>query len=186
MAFRFIFSETQMNDRIQQNRLWNFRQVVKAAGGNNAAADILKVRSSYMTQIVGPNPKRSIGDRMAEKIEAKFGLPSGTLDRDIPKQSSNGDPFIAEIVATLSHVSPADKEFVLGMTQWIAKRTTTERAAPQDTPGKIDLEGEARQLNYDQSCIDHVGKKEDAPSITSDKLNQRGENARNPKRPNDH
>lgn len=173
-----------MSDHIKENRLWNFRQIVKACGGTNAAASILGVRSSYMTQIVGPNPTRTIGDKMALKIEQKFGLPPDALDADVPKHAHGNDPFISEIIATLSHVSPADKEFVLGMSQWIARRTATERSAPTDTPGKIDLVGQALQLNYDLCDIDSEKKKEDAAATITGKA-KRGENARNTKRHND-
>lgn len=141
-------------DRILENRLWNFRQLVKAAKGNNAAAEILGVRGPYITQIAGPKPTRTIGDRMAARIESAFGLEPGALDMDPPAEANAQDPFIAEIVATLSHVDQADKEFVLGMTQWIARRSTESRSVSARA-GKVSLSNEAESLNRDKRDIHH-------------------------------
>lgn len=149
-------------DRILENRLWNFRQLVKAANGNNAAAEILGVRGPYITQIAGPHPKRTIGDRMAARIENAFGLPHRALDMDPPPEANVKDPFISEIVATLSHVDDADKEFVLGMTQWIARRSTAGKSAQA---GKIDLAGEAERINDESRDIVHAGKNDSALSL---------------------
>lgn len=143
------------DNRILENRLWNFRQLVKAANGNNSAAEVLGVRSPYITQIAGPNPKRTIGDRMAARIESAFGLEPGALDMDPPPEANAQDPFIAEIVATLSHVDQADKEFVLGMTQWIARRSTENRSVSAKA-GKVSLANEADSLNYDKRDINHA------------------------------
>lgn len=55
--------------RIQENRLWNLRQLIKAAGGTNAAAEKLARSPSYLTGIAGPQPQRTIGDRIATHIE---------------------------------------------------------------------------------------------------------------------
>jgi hypothetical protein len=176
-----------MSERITKNRLENFRRIVRLAGGNNAAARMMGKGvsyGSYLSQIIGKNPTRNIGDDMATNIEKKFGLAPGELDNDPPKQTSE-DPFVTEIVATLSHLGPADKEFVLGMTEWIAKRSVDDKNSIANQPGKIDLVGEALQLNYDLRDIDSEKKKEDAATIITGKA-KRGENARKPKRITDH
>lgn len=151
-----------MTKSSHQTRLWNFRNLVAAANGTNAAAEILGVRPSYITQIAGPKPMRTIGDRMASKIETKFGLAPGALDIEPPDESRNSDPFISEIVATMSHVTQADKEFILGMSEWIARRTTAERSAQATQAGKVDLASASEDLNYDVVGIAFPEGKPDA------------------------
>lgn len=108
---------------IQQNRLWNFRQIVSSVDGVNEAARIMGKKNSYITQIAGPNPTRNIGNRMATSIEKSFGLPPGALDANPPKQSEGGDPYLASICSTLANASDNDKEFVLAMSEWIVGRS---------------------------------------------------------------
>lgn len=38
-------------EEIQRNRLWNFRQIIKAVGGTNEAASIVGKHNRYLTQI---------------------------------------------------------------------------------------------------------------------------------------
>lgn len=108
---------------VQENRLWNFRQIINAAGGTNEAARIMDKHNSYITQIAGPKPQRNIGNRMATMIETAFGLPPGSLDAAPPKQASNEDEYIAQICATLANAPSADKEFVLAVAEWIVSRS---------------------------------------------------------------
>lgn len=109
--------------RTQENRLWNLRQLIKAAGGTNAAAEKLARSPSFLTGIAGPKPQRTIGDRIATHIETVFGLPPGSLDNDPPKESKTDDPFLAQISATLAMCNDNDKAFVLAMSEWIAARS---------------------------------------------------------------
>ena len=50
-------------EQIARNRYWNFRQLIKAAGGNNATARILGKNDSFVTAYGGKTPTRNIGDR---------------------------------------------------------------------------------------------------------------------------
>ena len=134
------------DDSIQKNRLWNTRQVIKSCGGTNAAAAILGVRAAYVTAIAGPNPNRTIGNRMATKIETCFGLPPGSIDMDPPSGVRDDDPFLSEIAATLANTTDEDKEFVLAISQWIVSRSSAKLSATNRI-GKIDLAIEAESLN---------------------------------------
>lgn len=102
-------------DEIKENRLWNLRRLVEAAGGINAAARITGRHNSQLTDLCGPNPKRSIGDRVAAAIETAFNLPPGALDHPPPKETKAGNPFISRIAATLANVPDEDKDFVLSI-----------------------------------------------------------------------
>jgi len=108
---------------IQANRLWNFRQVIKAVGGVNEAARIMGKKNSYITAISGPNPNRSIGNRMCATIESAFGLPPGSLDLPPPKEIKDADAHLSRISATLANASTADKEFVLAFAEWLVGRS---------------------------------------------------------------
>lgn len=120
-----------MNDeQIKRNRLWNFRQIIKTAGGTNEVARIMGKKNSYITAIAGPNPSRSIGNKMAQTIEQVFELGHGSLDLPPPKDAASEDEYIAHISATLANASETDKEFVLAVAQWIVGRSIKE--LPQD------------------------------------------------------
>lgn len=112
-----------MEPSTQHNRLWNFRQVVKAVGGVNEAARIMGKKNSYITAISGPNPNRSIGDRMCVTIENAFGLKPGSLDLPPPKEAGNDDAYLSSISATLANANQADKEFVLAFAEWLVGRS---------------------------------------------------------------
>lgn len=121
------------NDEIQSNRLWNLRQLVRSCGGVNEAARIMGKKNSYITAISGPNPNRSIGNRMAAAIETAFTLQPGSLDAAPPKESRDTNRWLAQISSTLANASDNDKEFVLAMSQWLVGRTIkTGKAGAND------------------------------------------------------
>jgi len=176
------------SERIQENRLWHFRQLVKLAGGNNAAADILGVLPPYVSQLVGTNKqRRNIGDRTAAKIERCFGLASGSLDADPPKQADNDDLYLREIVSTLANASDNDKEFVLAMAQWIASRSSANKViessnVPADQGGMVAMSSFSTSSNkpgavitYDESAIVHPCEKAQTAGVAkSIKLESKG------------
>ena len=61
-------------NKIAENRWWNFRQLVRMAGGNNAAARRLGMGETVVQAYAGPNARRNIGDKIAQKIEIRFGI----------------------------------------------------------------------------------------------------------------
>ena len=122
---------------VHENRRWHFRQIIRSVGGARAAAALLNdVSTSYITIVAGPTPTRNIGDKVAAKIEATFGLPPGSLDQPPPPETVDKDPYIAAISATLHATSDSDKEFVLAIAQWIAARSLSPEAP---RAGRISL-----------------------------------------------
>lgn len=107
----------------QQNRLWNFRQIVNSVGGTNEAARIMGKKNSYITQIAGPNPVRSIGNRMANTIEKSFALEPGALDLPPPKEIHGDDKHMAELSSVLANASKEDREIVIEIAKLFAKRS---------------------------------------------------------------
>lgn len=112
-------------DTIHENRLWNFRQLIKRLGVNEVARQMGK-KNSYITAIGGPNPVRNIGSRIAQQIESTFGLTPGALDQPPPEQAKSEDRLLAAIAEVLSNATDDDKEFVLAMSEWIVKRSIIE------------------------------------------------------------
>ncbi|PRZ51196.1 hypothetical protein BX589_12037 [Paraburkholderia fungorum] len=64
----------------KETRLENARAVAQAVGGIAAFARKMKMSDSQASQLIGENPTRNIGDKLAERIEEAFKLPPGGLD----------------------------------------------------------------------------------------------------------
>ena len=81
-----------------RNTLWLFhaykQQIAPGApdlrGLDRSFAAYLGLSPSYWTRMKGPNPLKNIGDLLARKIERKFHLPVGWLDKD--REVSPGMP----------------------------------------------------------------------------------------------
>jgi hypothetical protein len=117
-------------DRVQENRLWNFRQIVRSVGSNEVAA-IMGKHNSYITQLAGPNPKRNIGNKIAKQIEEAFKLAPGSLDADPPQDSAASnkqrDHAINEITSALANTTDEDRELVLNFAKMVAKISFAKR-----------------------------------------------------------
>lgn len=114
---------------IHENRRWNFRQLIRSAGGNNAVAALMNVSTSYIVIVAGPTPTRNIGPKMAAKIEARFGLNPGALDVPPPVEAMNTqDHYLSSIAATLANAPDDDKELVLSFSHWVRSRSLAQIA----------------------------------------------------------
>lgn len=68
-------------ESIYRVRIANLRSMLKVYDDSQAAlARALNVSAAHVTHIIGENPVRAIGERMARDYEAKLGLPQGWLD----------------------------------------------------------------------------------------------------------
>lgn len=67
---------------VYQVRLENLRRLISQHGGRSAVAAKIGTTKQYMSLICPASspPKRSIGDKIARRIEESFGLPIGYLD----------------------------------------------------------------------------------------------------------
>ena len=59
------------SDDVQQNRLRNFRRILKSIGGTNEAARMMNKKNTYITHIAGPTPVRNIGIGIIETGNAE-------------------------------------------------------------------------------------------------------------------
>jgi len=112
-----------MEHDIQEYRLWNFRQIINSVGGTNEAARLMGKKNSYITQIAGPNPSRSIGRRMVAIIETTFSLPPGALDAPPPKESRGEDKHMAELSSVLANTRNEDRDLVIEIAKLLANRS---------------------------------------------------------------
>lgn len=67
---------------IRSIRRANARRIAEEVGGASALAKRLGIPTSGVSQVIGRNPRRNIGDHLARRIEAAGGYNSGWLDRD--------------------------------------------------------------------------------------------------------
>jgi hypothetical protein len=67
-------------EKVQLVRAANIRLLIGHYKTQSALAQLLAVSDSYLTQIAGIAPVRSLGEAAARDIEGKLGLPSGWLD----------------------------------------------------------------------------------------------------------
>ncbi|MBP8005840.1 MAG: LexA family transcriptional regulator [Acinetobacter sp.] len=78
---------------IHEIRLSNARKLMNDSGlSRSEFADKIEMSYSLLSQYIGKNPTKNIGDETAEKIEHAFGKPKGFLD-----QAGNGDSGISTI-----------------------------------------------------------------------------------------
>lgn len=68
--------------RLYEIRLTNTRYLADEAGSGQRFADKTGMSKSRVSQIIGQNPVRLIGDEAAEQIEQAFGRPADWLDQD--------------------------------------------------------------------------------------------------------
>lgn len=111
-----------MEKSTQEYRLLNFRQIINSVGGTNEAARIMGKKNSYITQIAGPNPTRSIGNRMAATIEQSFKLTPGTLDLPPPQETKGDDKHMAELASVMVNTGTDDREIIIEIAKLFAKR----------------------------------------------------------------
>lgn len=67
-------------ERVFRVRLANLRGQVALYGTQAALARALGVSEAHLTRVIGENPVKTIGEKMARDYETKLRLPSGTLD----------------------------------------------------------------------------------------------------------
>ena len=112
-----------MEKDIQKNRLWNFRQIVNSIGGTNEAARIMGKKNSYITQIAGPNPSRSIGNRMVTTIEKSFDLEPGALDIPPPREVHGDDKYMARLSSIMANTKKDDREMLIKIAELFAENS---------------------------------------------------------------
>lgn len=73
---------TLVSDEWEINRRENARGLAKDCGGQVQFADRIHRQPNQVNHIIGANPIKNIGKRLARHIEKCFGKPEGWLDRN--------------------------------------------------------------------------------------------------------
>lgn len=89
-----------MTDPIYDIRLQNLRDLVRQWDGSTRLAKRLGYsNASYIVQLAGPNPRRTVSEKVARDMEEKLRLPPRWLDE--PHADSHvpmNDAFLSDVV----------------------------------------------------------------------------------------
>lgn len=67
---------------IYEIRQKNLRKIVEQMNSQSELAEKIGVETSYISRVIGKNPSKNIGSRMARNIEHALSLTSGFLDKE--------------------------------------------------------------------------------------------------------
>ena len=90
---------TKQIEHLHDIRRANMRQLISTWGGSTSLALRLgHSNGSYLAQIAGPRPVRTIGEKAARGIEQQLGLPEGWLDSHEGHTQPVDDALLARCV----------------------------------------------------------------------------------------
>jgi hypothetical protein len=75
----------------------NLAALAAKYGGQTELAKKVGKSKAWISQLIGKNPKRPVGDVAASKIEKKLGLPEGWLDSTHKKATVNQEILIESV-----------------------------------------------------------------------------------------
>ena len=77
---------------ISEIRRQNLRHMIDTRGGPTEFSKITGINLSYLVQMTGSNPIRSVTEKTARKCEIALGLPEGTMDTLMPMALNSNAP----------------------------------------------------------------------------------------------
>lgn len=80
-----------MFNSVYQNRYEHLRDIIERQGGQSAVAEKLEVSKQYINLIGSEKTTKTIGNKMARKIETTFGLPIGSIDQELGSKRTDID-----------------------------------------------------------------------------------------------
>lgn len=94
----FTFSDIYQHGKYRQHlgmtneeiRRENARWLARAFGGPVRFAEAIDVSDSRVSQLIGKNPTKKIGDATARRIEEAYGKPTGWMDTPNAWQAEEG------------------------------------------------------------------------------------------------
>jgi len=104
----FIFLVVYLNDKNKDDaqmtreeiRRENARKLASGDGGKAAFARLLQMEASQVSQLIGPNPSKNIGNSIARRIEQAHHLPESWLDTPHPEMRMSADGEATEDEST--------------------------------------------------------------------------------------
>jgi hypothetical protein len=67
-------------EEVQRVRIENIRFCMEQAGSWHELARWTGMQATFLCQVAGPNPKRSVGEQLARSLEFSLGLPALWMD----------------------------------------------------------------------------------------------------------
>lgn len=77
---------------ISEIRRQNLRHMIYTRGGPTEFSKLTGINLSYLVQMTGPNPIRSVTEKTARRCEIALGLPDGTMDTPMPMVLASNAP----------------------------------------------------------------------------------------------
>ncbi|WP_374312463.1 helix-turn-helix transcriptional regulator [Dongia sp.] len=135
-----------MSIAITDVRRDNLRKLIDAMGGATALALKLKyANGTYLSQLAGPNPTRTIGEKVARNIEETLKLPSGWMDTQNADLAFRAWATSPHLPASL-RVVPNQKLLAQGKAE-AAERQEAERHVQQTLDDIDRVISEANQVS---------------------------------------
>jgi hypothetical protein len=127
------------SDAVEVNRRENARLLATRCGGQAAFAERIDRSPGQVNHLLGKNPSKNIGKRVARHIEACFGKPGGWLDanhwqKDV--QVSADDHLVAEsgrVYASAPADRATDADQMYAMAESLPKQALIEYLATAAT-----------------------------------------------------
>ncbi len=133
---------------IKTIRLANGRVAIERAGGVGKVAEKMGYTSpSFLVQMFGPNPTRSASEKTMRRMEAAFGLESGSLDK--PGSSYLSSAALRKDGQSIAHVDVVQLIRALAL---VRKLTTEEKIQLSD-----DRFASLVSIAYEDAA-DHAGQ----------------------------
>ena len=121
--------------KVQQIRYQKLQQLLKECAGNQAElARAAATNPAYISQIINGVPlpsgkPRSVGERLARKLERAFDKPDGWMDNDHhseiaekPASYCSTSPHLQELVTLAGQLSPAQLQAATNMIAELVKK----------------------------------------------------------------
>ena len=93
---------------IKATRKKNLEQAVKIAGDMTRLAEVADTSLSYISQCLSDTIDKSLGDKMARRIEAGLGLEEGWMDQNHDVTVS-ADPVINDVALLINQLNPDER-----------------------------------------------------------------------------
>jgi len=167
---------------VKQIRKANLHRLIAEAGTTSELVRRTGTNPSYLSQIVGPNGKRDVGDHLARELEGKLGKPYGWMDHDHTNAVSPDEQDMLETYRRLPQADQALCREALkdrlsrarqaagltqaqlakasGVTQQMISKLETGQSA--ETTGIVSL---ARALGKSPDWLESGIGQEDAPQL---------------------
>lgn len=136
--------------KIDETRVVNARFLAAEVGGHASFAATIDRDPAYVSQLIGENPKRNIGSRMARHIESRFGRNEGWLD--VPHPPGNVSPVESAPLKGVPLVSYVQAGMMLEMVNPYSlgdgMQTITTDADVSDLAFALEIRGDSMEPEF--------------------------------------